>query len=84
VPPPFHHYVKPQGKRLLQPLHYQHQHKAVVGLDAEREPRPLKPESAYLEAVTRFCLAKYAMELAMSRAPLTPAQKRRAGNRDEK
>jgi hypothetical protein len=28
--------------------------------------------------------AKYAMELAMSRAPLTPAQKRRVDNRDEK
>jgi hypothetical protein len=28
--------------------------------------------------------ANYAMELAMSRAPLTPAQKRRADNRDEK
>jgi uncharacterized iron-regulated membrane protein len=59
---PSRQHIEVDGKRLLHPLHYQRQLQAVIGLDVKREPRPFKLKPAYLEAVTCFCLAKYAAE----------------------
>jgi hypothetical protein len=59
--PPRQH-VKPDSKRLFQPLHYQRKLEAVGGLDKEQHASAPNDKPAYPEAVTPFRLAKYAKE----------------------